>query len=148
MTIGNPNLTLRDARADLTFPGQADWARPDATTTCGQCAFWLVAEAWMRKTRSKAMCGKAIAPAARPPAFSDIDDENDIEIAIGKRINAENYGLRSEILHETDKAFLVRTPGRKQAWLAKSQVEHHGEDAIGRAILIVPMWLARKAGLL
>jgi hypothetical protein len=86
-------------------------------------------------------------PAAPAPAFSDVG-EDDIETSTGRRIGAESYGLRSEIIAETDKAWLVRTPGRERTWLPKSQVRHHGEDAIGRTILIVPVWLARKAGLL
>jgi hypothetical protein len=35
-------------------------------------------------------------------------------------------------------------PIESETWLPKSQVRHHGEDAAGRAIFVVPIWLARK----
>jgi hypothetical protein len=87
------------------------------------------------------------ARAASAPAFSVVDDDR-LETSIGKRINSAAYGLRSEILAETDKAWLARTPNGAEAWLPKSQVELHGSDPSGRAILILPLWLARKRGLL
>jgi hypothetical protein len=62
-------------------------------------------------------------------------------------INPDVCSLRSEILAQTPKAWLTRVPSGGEVWLPKSQVEHHGEDAIGRAIPIVPLWLARKKGL-
>jgi hypothetical protein len=43
-------------------------------------------------------------------------------------------------------AWLVRTPVGGKAWLPKSQVGRRGEDAVGRALLIVPGWLWRKNG--
>src|SRR5262249_17361339 len=59
-----------------------------------------------------------------------------LDIAIGKRIDHRSYGLRSEIKHETEKAYLVRSPvGGPDVWLPKTQCEYHGEDAVGRAIL-------------
>jgi hypothetical protein len=80
------------------------------------------------------------------PTFSEIDDA-DRTTAIESPINANFFGLRTQILGETPKAWLARTPARGEVWLAKSQVEHHGEDAAGRAILIIPTWLARKTKL-
>jgi hypothetical protein len=64
--------------------------------------------------------------------------------SIGKRINEDSYGLQAFIKHETNKAWLVQTPGGDEIWLPKSQCQHHGNDAEGRAILILPMWLVRK----
>ena len=64
--------------------------------------------------------------------------------AVGRRIDRDHYGLRAFVAAETEKAWLVDGPGGEQTWLPKSQCEHHGEDAAGRAILIVPMWLARR----
>jgi hypothetical protein len=87
------------------------------------------------------------ASAPPPPKFSDVDDDR-IDVAIGKRINFNAYGLRTEILGETDRAWRVRTPAGGESWLPKSQCQHHGEDAVGRAILIVPTWLWRKKGFL
>jgi hypothetical protein len=87
-------------------------------------------------------------PAEPAPASYDVLVEDDIGVSIGRRINAESYGLRSEIIATTEKAVLIRTRANTKVWLPKSQIERHGEDAVGRAILIVPVWLARKAGLL
>ena len=39
----------------------------------------------------------------------DVDDDR-IDVAIGKRINFNAYGLRAEILGETAKAWRARTP--------------------------------------
>jgi hypothetical protein len=78
-------------------------------------------------------------PPMATPSFSDV--------ATGRRVNRETYGLQSFIFHQTAKAWLVETPdGADQIWLPKSECEHHGEDALGRAIFTVPMWLARKKG--
>jgi hypothetical protein len=80
--------------------------------------------------------------ASEPPASTD-----SIDITVGRKINHAAYGLRSEIRRETEKAWLVASPvGGPEIWLPKSQVEFHGEDPIGRAIFIVPMWLARTKG--
>jgi hypothetical protein len=92
---------------------------------------------------------EAFEPEAPTPATAFIVDDDDITTAIGKRINSETYGLRSEVLHETDRACRVRAPAtpwpiESETWLPKSQVRHHGEDAAGRAIFVVPIWLARK----
>jgi hypothetical protein len=90
----------------------------------------------------------ALAPAAAPGAEARVLEETDsLELAIGQRIDHRSYGLRSEIKHETDKAYLVRSPvGGPDVWLPKSQIDYRGEDAVGRAILILPTWLARKHG--
>jgi hypothetical protein len=86
------------------------------------------------------------ASAPPPPRFSDVDDDH-LGVAIGKRINFNCYGLRTEVLGETERAWLTRTPGGGETWLPKSQVEHHGEDLAGRTIFIIPSWLWRKKGL-
>jgi hypothetical protein len=64
-----------------------------------------------------------------------------------RRINADYVGLIARILHETEKAWLIATPAGKEAWLAKSPCQYHGDNGRGRAILIVPNWLAGKIGL-
>jgi hypothetical protein len=87
-------------------------------------------------------------PAELAPAFHDIVVEDEIGVSIGRRINPESCGLRSEIVGTTEKAALNRTQANAKVWLPKSQIKRHGEDAVGRAILIVRVWLARKAGLL
>jgi hypothetical protein len=89
-------------------------------------------------------------PSAPSPSFSDVEADSDrIEIAIGKRINFNVYGLRAEVHHETDRTWLVASPtGGPQVWLPKSRVEQHGADAAGRMIFTLPMWLARRKGFL
>jgi hypothetical protein len=82
-----------------------------------------------------------------PPKFSDVDD-NRIDVAVGKKINFNTYGLRAEILGETARAWRTRTPRGGETWLPRSQVEHHGEDTVGRGIFILPVWLARREGFL
>jgi len=87
------------------------------------------------------------APGATPAPPPEPDPEDSIDVAIGKRIDSATYGLQAEVHHESEKAWLVTSPvGGPEVWLPKSQVEHHGEDAIGRAIFILPTWLARKKG--
>ena len=88
---------------------------------------------------------EALAPS--PLALTVVADVDD-GTAIGRRIDADHYGLRASVIAETEKAWLVETPSGGEAWLPKSQCEHHGEDAAGRAILIVPVWLARRKELL
>jgi hypothetical protein len=88
---------------------------------------------------------------APAPSFSDVvvdSDDDRIDVAIGKRINLNAYGLRAEVLGETEKAWLTRTPAGGETWLPRSQVEAHGEDAVGRTIFVLPSWLARKKGFL
>jgi hypothetical protein len=64
-----------------------------------------------------------------------------------KRIDAQNIGLVSAVIADTPKAWCAALPDGGEAWLAKSVVENHGEDPGGRAILILPRWLAAKIGL-
>jgi hypothetical protein len=83
------------------------------------------------------------------PSFSDVEADSDhIDIAIGKRINFNCYGLRAQVLGETTKAWLTRTPAGGETWLPRSQCQDHGEDAVGRTIFVLPSWLARKKGFL
>jgi hypothetical protein len=63
-----------------------------------------------------------------------------------KLLAGDMVGLVTEVVHETPRAWLVDLPSGAEAWLAKSQCSHHGEDQSGRAILILPHWLARKIG--
>ena len=111
----------------------------------------LAEEAKRRGVLVADLVAESLAPtqasAPPPPKFADVDDDR-LDIAIGKRINFNAYGLRAEILGETARAWRTRTPAGGESWLPKSQVEHHGEDAVGRAIFIVPAWLWRKKGFL
>jgi hypothetical protein len=84
-----------------------------------------------------------------PPSFRDVDpiDEDDGG-PYTKRIGPDHIGLVSEIIAETDKAWCAQLPSGDEMWLAKSVVENHGGDAQGRAIFVLPRWLAKKGGLL
>ena len=42
----------------------------------------------------------------------------------------------------------MRTPAGGETWLPRSQIERHGEDPQGRAIFVIPVWLARRKGFL
>ena len=114
-------------------------------------AHLLSEEAKARRVLVADLIAEALAPprasAPPPPKFSDVDADR-IDVSIGKRINSGAFGLRAEVLGETGKAWLARTPAGGEAWLPRSQVEHHGEDAVGRAIFVIPAWLARKKGFL
>jgi hypothetical protein len=121
--------------------------------TAHAAAHVLAEEAKRRGKLVADLVAESLAPAKSPTApassFSNIDvDADRIEVAIGKRINLSAYGLRAEILAETEKAWLTRTPAGGETWLPRSQVQHHGEDAVGRAIFVTPTWLARKKGFL
>lgn len=82
------------------------------------------------------------------PSYGPFDDASTYDVSlprsIGKRLNEDSYGLQAFIKHETNRAWLVQTPGGDEIWLPKSQCQHHGNDQEGRAILILPMWLVRK----
>jgi hypothetical protein len=88
-------------------------------------------------------------PAARQtePGFADIGDGPNDDGPYVRRIDSESVGLVSEIIAETTKAWRVELPGGTAIWLAKSVVDHHGEDPQGRSIFTVPCWLARKGGI-
>jgi hypothetical protein len=111
----------------------------------------LAQEAKRRKMLVADLVAESLAPTQAasppPPKFSDVDDDR-IDVAIGKRINFNAYGLRAEVLGGSEKAWLTRTPAGGETWLPRSQVELRGEDAVGRSIFILPTWLAKKKGLL
>lgn len=94
---------------------------------------------------AEALADAPAAPSAsEPPSFQDVSE---IHPAFGKRINADLYGLRTWVIRETDRAWLAEWPGQSEIWLPKSQCDHCGQDAQGRTILIIPMWLVKKKGL-
>jgi hypothetical protein len=107
----------------------------------------LVADLIAQTTALAPPAAQAPEPAAPPtaPIWQDVAPIDDGG-PNAKRIDFEHVGLVTEIIHATDKAWLVETPSGGEAWLAKSQCEHHGEDHRGRAILVMPRWLARKVG--
>jgi hypothetical protein len=82
-----------------------------------------------------------------PPSWQDVEPVDDDGPYV-MRIGPDHIGLVSEILAETDKAWCAQLPSGDEMWLAKSVVDNHGEDPQGRAIFILPRWLARKGGLL
>ena len=54
----------------LTAPGQADWARPDAATTCRECLHWAGGKRDHWGALKPALCRKArslMPRAATPP---------------------------------------------------------------------------------
>jgi hypothetical protein len=108
----------------------------------------LAVEAKERGVLVSDLIATMLAPSSMAtPTFTNVKAESDNPFAgVGKRINRDHYGLCAFITHETDKAWLVQSPDGEDVWLPKSQCEHHGEDPDGRAILIVPAWLARKKG--
>jgi hypothetical protein len=67
--------------------------------------------------------------------------------AYAKRVDDRRISLVGPVVHETEKAWRIKTPDGGLAWLAKSQCGHHGEDDRGRTILLVPRWLADRIGL-
>jgi hypothetical protein len=139
-------MSLTDAKVRLIINQLAD------PGTAHAAAHVLAEEARRRGKLVSDLIAESLAPAQAsappPPSFSDVEEDSDrIEVAIGKRINFNCFGLRAEILGETEKAWLTRTPAGGETWLPRSQVEHHGEDAVGRAIFIVPAWLWRRKGL-
>jgi hypothetical protein len=119
--------------------------------TAHAAAHVLSEEAKRRGKLVSDLIAESLAPAKAsappPPKFSDVDDDR-IDVAIGKRINFNCFGLRTEVLAETEKAWCVRLPAGGETWLPKSQVENHGGDPQGRAIFVIPNWLARKKGFL
>jgi hypothetical protein len=56
MTLGTSYLIGRTLAENITEPGQADWARPDASETCRACLFWAArnATAGARSSRRSA----------------------------------------------------------------------------------------------
>jgi hypothetical protein len=113
---------------------------------------------WREKRKSAVFWSTASTPAYGPPppqpasssspSFRDVDPIDEGDGPYVKRISADHVGPISEIIAETDKAWCAKTPSGDEAWFAKSVVEHHGEDSLGRGILIVPRWLAKKTQLL
>jgi hypothetical protein len=69
MTLGTSYLTGRTLAANMTEPGQADWARPDAAETCRLCLFWSGAKRDRWGALKPAICRKArqLLPGRRPP---------------------------------------------------------------------------------
>jgi hypothetical protein len=112
----------------------------------------LAEEAKRRSCLIAELLAEALAPApptqpAEPaPAFRDVVVEDDIGVSIGTRIDVEIFGLRSEIIATTEKAISIPMRANTKVWLPKMQIERHDEDAVERAILIVQVWSARKAG--
>lgn len=112
----------------------------------GAAANILATEAKERGLLVADLVAEALAPppAEAAPSWGNVADEDGPYV---KRIDALHVGLVAEIVHETEKARLVATPNGSEVWLPKSQCEDHGEDSIGRTILILPKWLARRAGI-
>ena len=84
-------------------------------------------------------------PQAQPQPPTPAESIRDV---VGQILtNPPRYGLKTQILGETDKAWKVRSPiGSLPEWIPKSQAEHRGEDSVGRAIFILTLWIAREKG--
>jgi hypothetical protein len=87
----------------------------------------ILAEEAKRRSRLVAdLLAGALAPApptqpAEPaPAFRDVVVEDDIGVSIGTRINAEIYGLRSEIIATTEKAISIPMRANPKVWPPKN----------------------------
>jgi hypothetical protein len=106
----------------------------------------LIAQALAPTPSSAPPPAESAAPSTAP-SWRDVEPIDD-GAAYMHRIGANHVGLVGFVVAETDKAWRVETPNAEPAWLPKSQCEHHGEDTYGRTILIVPVWLARRARLL
>lgn len=140
-------MTFSDARLRAVINLLSDPLQAHAA------AHVLAEEAKRRRLLVADLVAESLVPtqawAPPPPKFSDVVVDSDrIDVAIGKRINFNAYVLRAEVLGETAKAWLTRTPAGGETWLPRSQAERHGSDAVGRAIFVLPPWLARKKGLL
>lgn len=57
--------------------------------------------------------------------------------------------IACEVLRETDKALHI-SDGVVEAWLPKSQVEHHPSDNPRNrsSVIVMPEWLAKDKGLI
>jgi hypothetical protein len=69
MTLGTSYLIGRTLAENVTEPGQADWARPDAVETCRLCLFWSGAkrDRWARSSRRSAAKARQLLPGRRLP---------------------------------------------------------------------------------
>lgn len=59
MPLGTSYLIGRTLAENITEPGQADWARPDAAETCRACLFWNGAKRDRWGALKPAICRKA-----------------------------------------------------------------------------------------
>jgi hypothetical protein len=59
VALGTSYLTGRTLAENMTEPGQADWARPDAATTCRGCLFWAGGKRDRWGALKPAICRKA-----------------------------------------------------------------------------------------
>jgi hypothetical protein len=107
----------------------------------------LVADLIAQTTAPTPIPSQAPEPAAPPtaPAWQDVTPI-DGGGPYARRIDIDHVGLVSEVIAETEKAWLVETPAGAEAWLAKSQCQNHGQDHRGRVIFVLPRWLGRRIG--
>jgi hypothetical protein len=111
----------------------------------GNAARILAREAQERRVLVADLIAEALAPAVKLPSpSSPAFTAADVDGPLCRRVNHEWFGLRSRVLDETMKAWLVELPDGAREWLPKSRVQHHGDDPQGRGIFIIPVWLARR----
>jgi hypothetical protein len=61
---------------------------------------------------------------------------------------AAEVEIECEVRAESDKAMLIYD-GKREAWIPKSQITDHSDDADGRTTSIfIPEWLAKEKGLI
>jgi hypothetical protein len=106
----------------------------------------LSAEAAQRGVLVADLIAETLAPEpTAAPVWQDVEPIDDGGF-VARRIDAGRVGVLAEVIRETDKAWLIEDAHGNDVWLAKKPCEHHGEDPRGRAILIVPKWLAKRVG--
>ncbi|MFZ0602080.1 MAG: hypothetical protein WAN05_12100 [Roseiarcus sp.] len=100
------------------------------------------------QTMASMLASSSPPPSAPPtaPRWQDVESIDDGSPYV-KQIDADHIGLVAGVIAETPKAWCAQLPNGLEAWLAKSVVENYGEDASGRAILVVPKWLAKRIGI-
>jgi hypothetical protein len=61
----------------------------------------------------------------------------------------EIVDVQVELLHETDKAYLVTIDGKTKVWVAKSvcELEHDADPKLHLWTLTLPAWMAEERGL-
>jgi len=109
----------------------------------------LAAEARERGVLVADLIAETMSPPSEAVAAPTLRDVAPIDDGgfYARRIDAEHVGVLAEVIHETDKAWKIEDANGNGIWLATKPCEYHGEDPSGRAILVVPRWLADRIGL-
>lgn len=60
----------------------------------------------------------------------------------------ELYDITVQVIHETDKAWLVTEDGEKKIWIPKSVGEMSEPKVANTCVLTAPEWILKDKGLL